>query len=164
MKVDKGNYELWKKCKNEVLSYYDQIRVIELDKEFTRRRTLFYHQTALDRQLDNVKVLNFLKQLGYPEEYKFKSYLDLLVTKLKNYDLGSGGFPHEIGIFLGYPLKDVLGFMGYSDLEYTCREEWKVYGDKAISALQKNRFDLARDYFSRKLEQVQNIKQVHKVI
>ncbi|MCK8827651.1 DUF3793 family protein [Natroniella acetigena] len=164
IKVDKGNYELWDKCKNEILCYYEQIKIIELNQGFTRRKILFYHQAALDKQLDNLKALNFLRKLGYPEEYKFKLYLDLLVTKLKKHDLGAGVFPHEIGIFLGYPLKDVLGFMGYSDLEYTCREEWKVYGDKTISSLQKNRFDLARAYFSKKLDQVQNIKKVYTII
>lgn len=36
-------------------------------------------------------------------------------------------FPHEIGLFLGYPPEDVRGFM--DDREPTCVGEWKAYGD-----------------------------------
>lgn len=36
-------------------------------------------------------------------------------------------FPHEIGLFLGYPPEDVRGFM--DKLEPTCVGEWKAYGD-----------------------------------
>ena len=37
-------------------------------------------------------------------------------------------FPHEIGIFLGYPLKDVLAFMGQVRLAFSCQGPWKIYG------------------------------------
>ena len=43
-------------------------------------------------------------------------------------------FPHEIGLFLGYPAEDVRGFM--DDREPTCVGEWKAYGD-AESARQR---------------------------
>ena len=42
-------------------------------------------------------------------------------------------FPHEIGVFLGYPLKDVLGFMGYGKKELVEIRNWKIYGDKQVS-------------------------------
>jgi hypothetical protein len=38
-------------------------------------------------------------------------------------------FPHEVGVFLGYPLKDVAGFMGWVDLPVTCQGPWKIYGN-----------------------------------
>ncbi len=39
-------------------------------------------------------------------------------------------FPHEIGLFLGYPPKDVCGFIENRAGGYKCVGEWKVYGDE----------------------------------
>ena len=38
-------------------------------------------------------------------------------------------FPHEIGVFLGYPLSDVVGFIENSGRNFTCCGCWKAYGD-----------------------------------
>lgn len=40
-------------------------------------------------------------------------------------------FPHEIGLFLGYPLDDVVGFIRHRGWNYTLSGCWKVYGDPA---------------------------------
>ena len=50
-------------------------------------------------------------------------------------------FPHEIGVFLGYPLEDVVGFIRNRGRNYTCCGYWKAYGDP--EAAQK-RFDQYR--------------------
>ncbi len=39
-------------------------------------------------------------------------------------------FPHEIGLFLGYPPVDVKGFMEDTRKGVKCVGYWKVYGDK----------------------------------
>ena len=38
-------------------------------------------------------------------------------------------YPHEIGVFLGYPLKDVIGFIENRGWNYTCCGCWKSYSD-----------------------------------
>lgn len=40
-------------------------------------------------------------------------------------------FPHEIGLFLGYPPEDVCGFMENRACNSKCVGCWKVYGDEA---------------------------------
>lgn len=45
----------------------------------------------------------------------------------------SGSIPHEIGLALGYPVKDVLGYMGLQPLDCTGCCGWRVYGDPAPS-------------------------------
>lgn len=40
-------------------------------------------------------------------------------------------FPHEIGVFLGYPLQDVIGFIKNQGQNFTCCGFWKSYGDPA---------------------------------
>ena len=39
-------------------------------------------------------------------------------------------FPHEIGLFLGYPPEDVAGFMTNRGKNCKCVGCWKVYGDE----------------------------------
>ena len=41
----------------------------------------------------------------------------------------TGGFPHEIGLFLGYPPEDVEGFILQGPRHCKCTGYWKVYGD-----------------------------------
>lgn len=48
-------------------------------------------------------------------------------------------FPHEIGLFLGYPPEDVAGFMEHEACNCKCSGCWKVYGDEAAA---RKRFDL----------------------
>lgn len=40
-----------------------------------------------------------------------------------------GDFPHEVGLFLGYPPEDVNGFIENHD-NCKCVGSWKVYGDE----------------------------------
>jgi hypothetical protein len=44
-----------------------------------------------------------------------------------------GSIPHEIGLALGYPVKDVLGYMGLQPLDCTGCCGWRIYGDPAPS-------------------------------
>lgn len=47
------------------------------------------------------------------------------------------GYPHEVGLLLGYPLEDVRGFIR-GDVE-TCRGPWKAYGDAGTARLRFGR-------------------------
>lgn len=98
-------------------------------------RILFINKNCLEKILDNKKHINFLKFLGYPSYQNVDKYIDILVYKLH-----SNEFPHEIGIFLGYPLKDVVGFMGYGNYKFCETKGWKIYGDPKDSYDTYNRF------------------------
>lgn len=99
------------------------------------KRVLFINEKQLAKVLSNKKCINFLKFMGYPSEYELNNYIDELISRLESEE-----FPHEIGIFLGYPLKDVLGFMGYGRKELVGTCNWKIYGDKEISYRIYNNF------------------------
>ena len=49
---------------------------------------------------------------------------------LKRRLLEKENFPHEIGLFLGYPLRDVIGFIRNEGKNCKCADCWKVYGDE----------------------------------
>ncbi|WP_131066313.1 DUF3793 family protein, partial [Clostridioides difficile] len=92
---------------------------------------------------------NFLKFLGYKQNTNVNAYLEHLVDKLK-----SDVFPDEIGIFLGYPLKDVIGFMGYSNYEVSMIKYWKVYGDTKQSEDTYSKFLLHRKKMRKLLDYI----------
>ena len=39
-------------------------------------------------------------------------------------------FPHEVGLFLGYPYADVMGFIEHDGRDYLCCGCWKVYEER----------------------------------
>ena len=45
----------------------------------------------------------------------------------------SGGDYDIIGVFLGYPLEDVVGFIRHRGKCFTCCGCWKSYGDPAAA-------------------------------
>lgn len=47
-------------------------------------------------------------------------------------------FPHEIGLFLGYPPEDVRGFIEHHADGSKCTGCWKVYGDETAA---RRKFD-----------------------
>ena len=55
--------------------------------------------------------------------------LDVLLRNLKRRIAMSKDFPHEIGLFLGYPIEDVVGFIRYAGKGCKLSGLWKVYGD-----------------------------------
>ena len=50
------------------------------------------------------------------------------------------GFPHEIGLFLGYPPEDVQGFIDHRAMDFKCAGLWKVYGDQQRAQALFDRF------------------------
>lgn len=81
--------------------------------------------------------IDFLRSFGYEEKLNYRDYIYRLTERLCLED-----FPHEIGIFLGYPLEDVKGFIIHKGQNYTYADYWKAYGDPDVA---KKRFDQYRD-------------------
>lgn len=67
---------------------------------------LVYRRDRLERQLEQEEVARLLERDGYPLAGGLEAMLDHLASRMA----GSGGFPHEVGLFLGYPAEDVEGF------------------------------------------------------
>lgn len=58
----------------------------------------------------------------------------------------SGQIPHEVGLALGYPVKDVLGYMELLPLANTACCGWRVYGDPKPSLQMSQAFQQARQW------------------
>lgn len=97
-----------------------------------------YREKWLESILYKPSVRRFLKKTGYRMEKCVDDYLNQLSDRLcLEHD-----FPHEIGIFLGYPLEDVVGFIKNQGKNYTLSGYWKSYGDPKKA---RERFDSYRE-------------------
>ena len=67
--------------------------------------------------------------LVYSKPQLERRMADPQVRNLKRRIAMSKDFPHEIGLFLGYPIEDVVGFIRYAGKGCKLSGLWKVYGD-----------------------------------
>lgn len=82
-----------------------------------------FNPKKLDQDLKQEECQNLLKQYGYDV-----GNIGCCIQKLKErLTKGAKEFPHEIGLFLGYPIEDVEGFISNKPCKYIGM--WKVYGD-----------------------------------
>lgn len=90
-------------------------------------RVLIYlfRPAQLRRDLSNIDSARVLSAAGY-RSTKPEHCLSELIQRLNS----GGSFPHEIGLFLGYPPEDVRGFIENRARNFKCVGCWKVYGDE----------------------------------
>jgi len=138
--------EQWEKSK-KLLAMYKNIEILELREQGYRKLVLFYHYQALDKTLRQKPNLKFLISLGYPSNYKIDDYLGFLSNKIRKNEPF-----YEIGVFLGYPLKDVMGFLGYTSLKITGIKGWRFYGNKGLSEKTYDKHIKARIVIKKLLE------------
>ena len=81
-----------------------------------------YRRNHLQRELRNPDVMELLQKYGY-HHCEIDQCIKHLKKRLYNYHC----FPHEIGIFLGYPVEDVRGFIENSGQNCKSCGMWKVY-------------------------------------
>jgi hypothetical protein len=92
-----------------------------------KRRALIYlyRPDALEKDLLDPAAAAILRERGYHAADP-KLCLGRLVRQFRQ----SASFPHEVGLFLGYPPEDVRGFIQSPHSGYRCVGCWKVYGDE----------------------------------
>lgn len=101
------------------------LRIIPL--RFTEDRALIYlyRPSCLSRDLTDKEARKILESRGYIPENESQC-IHCLVGRLKQ----EGDFPHEIGLFLGYPAEDVAGFIEKGARACLCTGVWKVYSHR----------------------------------
>ncbi len=89
-------------------------------------RILIFNRKALEEDIYSKDRFEFLQGYGY-SIMPLDSMLNELTKRLNNCDIP---FPHEVGIFLGYPLEDIQGFIKNKAQNYSLSGYWKVYSNK----------------------------------
>ena len=78
--------------------------------------------------------------------------LEAMLDHLASRMAGSGGFPHEVGLFLGYPAEDVEGFRRHGGQGYKYSGLWKVYSDVERAQRCFRQYGCCRRALCRRLE------------
>ena len=122
-----------------------------------KKRALIYvyQQQALEIELRKLKVKQFLRSIGY-QSFKLKDCLSLLKKRL----MISEAFPHEIGLFLGYPVEDVVGFIRHQGKNSKHTGYWKVYGDVVESIKLFTKFKKCKHIYKQRFGSGVSIQQL----
>lgn len=129
------------------------IRYVVLVKKKTQRLVFLFRSERLSRTLGQEEVKAFLTELGY-DVSSLGMLLQRLESRFSQY-MRDNCFPHEIGLFLGYPLCDVKGFMEHNGEACLHSGYWKIYDNENQTLKRFHAFDIAkqtaiREWFSGK--------------
>ncbi|WP_124067817.1 DUF3793 family protein [Clostridium sp. E02] len=103
-----------------------------------------YRKKQLIQDLNKPGVSCFLKNYGY-ENLSVEAALLRLKVRLKQ----EKTFPHEIGIFLGYPLLDVIGFITHAGKNCICLGCWKVYCNECEAVKRFAKYKKCKDIYAK---------------
>jgi hypothetical protein len=137
---------LWHSCGDPLLAD-SELQALSLRENNEGSLLLFFSEKLLCRQLRDPSVATFVHKLGYPPSGDLPATLAELQRRFQ----ADSGLPHEIGVFLGYPLKDVAGYMGHTDLPCTGCRLWRIFGDPAPSLALSERFIACRNHMAERL-------------
>lgn len=101
------------------------IRMIPMKYNKGKALVYLYRVSKLKEDLNNSEAKKILEKMGYVCHDPEKCIIHLK-ERLENFS----EFPHEIGLFLGYPPEDVKGFIENKAENFKCIGTWKVYGNE----------------------------------
>lgn len=101
------------------------LRALPLKYDSKKALIYLYRPTLLLKDLQNKTACQILRKCGYKQ-----STPERCIAQLVRRMSECSEFPHEVGLFLGYPPEDVYGFI--KNKAHCCKYCgcWKVYGDE----------------------------------
>ena len=114
-----------------------------------------YRLSQLEKILQDSETAKFLKKYGY-------EHIDTerALSRLRNRIAENEDFPHEIGIFLDYPLGDVIGFIDNEGRNFKCVGCWKVYCNECSSRKKFAQFKKCQQVYRRLWQQGRSVLQL----
>ena len=114
-----------------------------------------YRPDRLKADLSSNEAREILKEKGYNCD-SIENDIVRLINRIHN----NVSFPHEIGLFLGYPPVDVKGFMEDTRKGVKCVGYWKVYGDKEKAEKTFSRFRKCTEIYKKCLSGGRHLSQM----
>ncbi len=115
-------YSRWREEQHAIPQSEDFCHFI-LQESSSHAVVLFYSPRLLQQVLEQRASSWFLESCGYQKQPTLPTALADLKERYQ------AGCPHEIGLFLGIPLPDVLGFIRHGGKQALADGYWKVYHD-----------------------------------
>lgn len=137
--IPKGNEEVVKRILNRTgISFY---RLIQ-----TRTKTTFllFRRNELEEFLSDENVKNVFIRAGY-KSLQIGKILRTFSLRYEAYMQGDKCFPHEMGLLLGYPVEDVVGFVENNGKNFLYSGYWKVYENQKAKVKLFDKFKVAEE-------------------
>ena len=116
------------------------LRLIPLQYNKGSAMIYLFRPARLQADLNDHMACALLQARGYATQTCSRCIVSLM-DRLRQ----SAEFPHEIGLFLGYPPEDVSAFMEHRDTGCKCVGFWKVYGDETAARKTFDRYKKCSD-------------------
>ena len=130
------------------------VRIRILRRTPDRALLYVYRPAKLAQDLQKPGVPEFLAQMGYPS-LNPEQTLGRLAQKTARQSC-----PHEVGLFLGYPLADVVGFIENEGKNCKCAGCWKVYGNEAAARRRFAQFKACRYIYAYQFQNGRTLSQL----
>ena len=109
-----------------------------------RHLVMVYRAKELEEHLRSKEVSDYLREFGYRRD-DFISNLIRLHQRMNGFYNKMKEFPHEVGVFLGYPICDIKGFLENKGERYLHSGYWKIYGNLEETRNKFLSYDEARE-------------------
>ena len=109
-----------------------------------RHLVMVYRAKELEEHLRSKEVSDYLREFGYRRD-DFISNLIRLHQRMNGFYNKMKEFPHEVGVFLGYPICDIKGFLENKGEKYLHSGYWKIYGNLEETRKKFLSYDEARE-------------------
>ncbi|WP_110953465.1 DUF3793 family protein [Anaerosinus massiliensis] len=121
---------------------------------------LVYRKSRLQKVLNQIEGEKILTRFGYKKGDSIESHLNHLKIRMSL----TKTFPHEIGLFLGYPAEDVSGFIEHKGQNFKLCGYWKVYSDEIRAKALFEKYTKCTNVFCKHLSNGTSIKKLLKAI
>ena len=114
-----------------------------------------------NRIAERVAVMGISTSIDYDAVIAFQrfvNFVDQSAFVARVYSCG--GFPHEIGLFLGYPIDDVISFIENKGKNFKCCGCWKVYHDEDNAKKTFEKYKKCTNIYCKKYLQGSSLKRL----
>ena len=113
--------EMWKK-RESAMCKASGLHMTELKRKERSSLFLIYDEQEIASALKQEDALRILRDYGYGTGLTAEGLIAYLAQRFAEDD-----FPHEVGLFLGYPPGDVKAYIENGGKNWACCRYWKVY-------------------------------------
>jgi len=151
-------------CRDELEQYVQKVNCLlnekgvcaEVLRVHNKRALIWvYRAVKMHSNLQRNEIKMFLRRYGYNT-----CEMQEVIKHLKQRLAKCATFPHEIGVFLGYPLADVLGFIKHKGKNSKCTGHWKVYNNEYEAKKLFGMYERCSELYSKLFSQGKQIMQL----
>ena len=123
------------------------LKMFSMGEKNGRTLVYVYRPDLLKRDVQEDAAHNLLRSLGYESKN-----LTQLLNDLTKRMVAEEEFPHEIGLFLGYPSEDVIGFIRNKGKCQKMNGRYKVYGDTESAVEKFKKYECCTECYKRHMD------------